>query len=122
MAYYDDLLGGQPLMLDLASWSPHPLAFCKATVSIRRVLFLFVIPIMELFERYVKTFPVRIFQYVQGSCQRRKHGKQHQRLCVWGCQRAHILLLRLVPIFFYQKFLHMFCSHFFPPNFFSNDR
>ena len=35
-------------------------------------------------ERFVKTFPVRIFQYVQGSCQRRKHGKQHERLCVWG--------------------------------------
>ena len=81
-------------MLDLASWSPHPLAFCKATVSIRRVLFLFVIPIMELFERYVKIFPVRIFQYVQGSCQRRKHGKQHQRLCVGGVsERIYIVTM-----------------------------
>ena len=77
-------------MVDLASVSPHPLAFCKATVSIRRVLFLFVIPIMELFERFVKIFPVRIFQYVQNSCQRRKHGKQRERLCVGGCQRAQI--------------------------------
>ena len=109
-------------MVDLASVSPHPLALCKATVSIRRVLFLFLIPIMELFERFVKTFPDRIFQYVQGSCQRRKHGKQHERLCVGGVsERIYIVTMFgshfrlsevskyvLFPFFLYQRFVHVF--------------
>ena len=122
MTYYNDILGGQPPMVDLASVSPHPLAFCKATVSIRRLLFLFLIPIMELFERFVTTFPVRILQYVQGSCQRRKHGKQHERLCVGGVsERIYIVTMFgshfrlsevskyvLVPFFLNQRFVHVF--------------
>ena len=91
-------------MVDLASVSPHPLALCKATVSIRRVLFLFLIPIMELFERFVKTFPDRIFQYVQASCQRRKHGKQHERLCVGGVSERIYINYVWCPFSFIRSF------------------
>ena len=73
-------------------------------------------------ERFVKTFPVRIFQYVQGSCQRRKHGKQHERLCVWGVSEgiyivtmfgSHFRLSEvskyvLFPFFLNQSFVHVF--------------
>ena len=117
MTYYNDILAGQPPMLDLASVSPHPLAFCKATVSIRRLLFLFLIPIMELFERFVKTFPVRILQYVQGSCQRRKHGKQHERLCVGVSASAYIFVTMFVSHFLLSEVCKYVFSHFFNQRF-----
>ena len=73
-------------------------------------------------ERFVKTFPVRILQYVQGSCQRRKHGKQHERLCVGGVsERIYIVTMFgshfrlsevskyvLFPFFLNQRFVHVF--------------
>ena len=74
-------------------------------------------------DTYVKIFPVKIFQYVQGSCQRRKHGKQHQRLCVGGVsERIYIVTMFGSHFLLSEVFTYVLFPFFFLPNFFSNDR
>ena len=72
---------------------------------------------MELFERFVKTFPVRILQYVQGSCQRRKHGKQHQRLCVGVSASAYIFVTMFGSHFLLSEVCKYIFSHVFNQRF-----